>query len=1192
MKKTLTRTLLVIGGLILTILIAAQIMLGGGYATRMVRAVASDYVDGDVRIGSVKISVFRNFPNVRIEVSDAAVTYPHERFAAYDSCGVSAVLLDAGRGQTADTLAAFDRMSGAVNVMALLRGKYRIRDAELEGFKAFAHSYDSTAANWDIIHLPESSGDESETPMDIRFGSLRIGGWPEITYTSQQDTVFARAAFKRLAGKGSLSQERRRRRGTDRIGLRLDSLTVSGRLPADTLVALVNSLDVYEHKDHIDIEASAGLRLFTWAFGRMDIPVVFGLEVGLPRPVDGVRLLDVKELRADIAHIPLTAAGRLELSEKGIRVLGDAAVEGCRAGDLIDIYGSQIIPTLRDFSTDAVLDVRAHADGWAGGESGMLPPMTLSMKVEDSHFSYAGVFDGGNFDFSLKLENTDSGVINADVEDFCFKIPGADMNLKGSVKDVTGGDPLISVEATACTEFAELVKYLPETLGLNAAGDVDFELSGSARLSQLNLKGIEHSDIHGRIFSDALSFSSPADSLYAYASRPEVTISTRHAGTADGMKIAAAIDSVRMTSGALIYIMGQDMKLSAGSASKTVGLDVGSLNMRGSDSLTIGVRDSRNTFKMSQRGPQQSLSLGSENKMLYLRSGSHRVALQSVDLSAGAMKRSARDRYRGERQLERLPRVSPDSSRRRVRLPGDSAHVRIEKSLPDYLSEVDFMKHDISLDLGEGIVSLLRQWRPNGSIGIQYGTVTTPMLPLRNTISGVNGSFTDNDITLSSLSVSAGESSLNARGSVSGLRGLLMGRRNAPLRLDMVMNSKMLNANELLAAYSVGAQLQSAEMDAMDDASYTESLAIDTLRTAEVSAENRLLVLPGNISADVDLNVDSLRYSNISLKDFTTCIQMQERCLQLTNTFAEANFGRASVEGFYSTRTKKDISAGFNLTFDGITSGKVVEIFPAVDSLVPMLKSLKGELDCEMAATTQLDTNMNILIPSINGIVKINGTGLELEDTGELRKLAQILMFKDTRVGHINDISVSGVISDNQLEIFPFIMSVDRYTLALKGLQRFDQNFKYHISVIKSPLPFKFGVNLKGNFDNWRYSIGKAQYKSTSIPVFSSAVDTMQVNLIVSIRDIFRKGVDAAIREAGHERQHMEQMKSQMGYRDEDDDDELLSAEEQDELDSYLISMELEQESRKIEEELEKMLEQELMQNITVLTEDLENRKK
>ena len=100
----------------------------------------------------------------------------------------------------------------------------------------------------------------------------------------------------------------------------------------------------------------------------------------------------------------------------------------------------------------------------------------------------------------------------------------------------------------------------------------------------------------------------------------------------------------------------------------------------------------------------------------------------------------------------------------------------------------------------------------------------------------------------------------------------------------------------------------------------------------------------------------------------------------------------------------------------------------------------------------------------------------------------------------------------------------------MSGLQQFDQSFTYHISVIKSPLPFRFGVNLYGNFDKWKFRIGKAKYKNTNVPVFTAVIDTVQMNLVKSIHDIFARGVDAAVKNNGRLADVVEERKSAIGY--------------------------------------------------------------
>ena len=126
--------------------------------------------------------------------------------------------------------------------------------------------------------------------------------------------------------------------------------------------------------------------------------------------------------------------------------------------------------------------------------------------------------------------------------------------------------------------------------------------------------------------------------------------------------------------------------------------------------------------------------------------------------------------------------------------------------------------------------------------------------------------------------------------------------------------------------------------------------------------------------------------------------------------------------------------------------------------------------------------------------------------------------------------SVEGVISDSRLEVFPFILNLDRYTLALSGVQNLDQSFRYHASLIKSPFLVKLGVDIYGDsFDDIGFKIGKAKYKNTNVPVFSEVIDTTRINLVNSIRGIFDKGVEAAVTE-NEKQEAINRRKQDLGY--------------------------------------------------------------
>lgn len=76
-----------------------------------------------------------------------------------------------------------------------------------------------------------------------------------------------------------------------------------------------------------------------------------------------------------------------------------------------------------------------------------------------------------------------------------------------------------------------------------------------------------------------------------------------------------------------------------------------------------------------------------------------------------------------------------------------------------------------------------------------------------------------------------------------------------------------------------------------------------------------------------------------------------------------------------------------------------------------------------------------------------------------------------------------------------FQVSIDRYKAAIGGEQGLDMNFKYHISILKSPLPFKAGVNISGNLDKMKIRVGKAKYKDDVTPAAIHKVDSTRMDL-------------------------------------------------------------------------------------------------
>ena len=134
---------------------------------------------------------------------------------------------------------------------------------------------------------------------------------------------------------------------------------------------------------------------------------------------------------------------------------------------------------------------------------------------------------------------------------------------------------------------------------------------------------------------------------------------------------------------------------------------------------------------------------------------------------------------------------------------------------------------------------------------------------------------------------------------------------------------------------------------------------------------------------------------------------------------------------------------------------------------------------------------MNIQMPSINGVIRIGGADLSISDNEMFRTLARKLMFKNKKEGRVDRMTVEGVIKDNVMEIFPFVLKVDRYTLAMSGLQNLDMSFRYHVSVLKSPFLIRLGIDLSGQvFDHLKFKIGGKIFQ----PIINSSARQIELN--------------------------------------------------------------------------------------------------
>ena len=177
----------------------------------------------------------------------------------------------------------------------------------------------------------------------------------------------------------------------------------------------------------------------------------------------------------------------------------------------------------------------------------------------------------------------------------------------------------------------------------------------------------------------------------------------------------------------------------------------------------------------------------------------------------------------------------------------------------------------------------------------------------------------------------------------------------------------------------------------------------------------------------------------------------------------------------------------------------------ALDTIVPMLRSFQGKVEFNVSAESALDSCLNLKIPTLRSAIHVEGDSLVLLDGETFAEISKKFLFKNKERNLIDSISVNISVADGNVTVYPFVIEMDRYRAAVGGTQDLDMNFNYHISILKSPIPFKLGLNISGNLDKMKFGMGKAKYKDAVTPVEIHKVDSTIVKMGEQIVRDFRR---------------------------------------------------------------------------------------
>ena len=1055
--------------------------------TPIVEKIANDNLNAEVKIEQVELTVWKTFPNMSVDIKGLDV-----RSKAFEHMKAKGLPPDA------DSLLSVGQLYASFNLVKLPLLQFDIHEILIDSPRVNIVAAGDSLNN--LMIFPPSEKEEKSAPLIINGFKIRkftISNNRGLSYSDLSTGANFRIGTKDFdIGFGNDNFYNFHSAGDIRLKMPADSIDQS--LPFAMKGAARWDIsapgDIVVRK--LDFEI-ADIRTLTDASVRIDsVPLIKTLDIAIG-PVLVERLL---------SHVPQNYRYGLDAFSSDISISAKFRLTKpfCCNGKTYPTFGAELT----------------------------IPDCYMENKKTGARINEMGV------DAAIDFNGTQPDKSILTIRKILLNGFGIHLDMSGRATNLLK-NPNVDAKIAGEVDFAHVLKLIPKEMPFRLSGQFGLDTSLKFALSDLSVNTFHRIKVNGTATLRNLRYTVPADSLLFFARNSAIRFGTNSRfKTKDNEVKNMLMTSLHVDS--LIFaepglrMNATGLRAGAGSIGEMKNLlDTTNITPLGArirlerftmtslrDSSKIRLRDMEANGSIKRFGDTTRLPLmdfGIHAGRIAYSDRMTFMGLTDGDIDLQANMKPRRKNRRMMARIDSMCRLYPDLSRDSV----VALYRQSRRKAGNRTDTADNAYLDLSVD--NEFKRIFRQWDMRGSVKAKRGRFFSPYFPLRNKLDDLDLSFSTKKFELHSMTCHAGKSDLSINGEINNINSALLGSRRKPLKIDISIKSDMLDVNELMAAAYKGSNFAyraesgnaRLSLNDIDNEQQIDAIIMGT-SDEETDSLTHAILIPKNIVINIDMHNKKAVYSDINLSDLHSAIRMKNGVLSIRDLSGKSSDGNIKLDLVYATADRNDIGMGLSLGMKDIKVGRFMQLVPNLDTIMPMLKGVDGVVNARLMATTKVDSLMNVILPSTNAALSIDGKDLVLLDTETFREISKMLRFKDKKRNMIDSLSVEASIFDSQLDVYPFIIRMDRYKLGIVGWNDFDTNYKYHISVLDSPLFFKFGINLSGNFlqDKMKFRLGKAKLKEHEVARSTLIADTTKTNLFKQMNEIFRRGAEAGLRSA------------------------------------------------------------------------------
>ncbi len=338
---------------------------------------------------------------------------------------------------------------------------------------------------------------------------------------------------------------------------------------------------------------------------------------------------------------------------------------------------------------------------------------------------------------------------------------------------------------------------------------------------------------------------------------------------------------------------------------------------------------------------------------------------------------------------------------------------------------------------------IILQLDPRFRIDFQQGILHIGSFPVPIEIPSIKSNFTPERFTIRESSIILGNSDFKLSGIVTNLDKYLN-------------NTGLLTANlKFVSEHTDVTEL----MDLVNGLGVDSSIVNDTVGLE--SQDDNPFMVPMGMDVTLHTLIKKATVGKTQIEDIEGQLTIEDGILVLEEMGFTSEAARMQLTAMYKSPRKNHLYAGVDFHLLDIDIAKLIEMIPYVDTIVPMLKSFAGKAEFHFAVETYLKSNYDLKMSTLRGASAISGQDLVLLENSTFKTISKYLQFKKKTKNVVDSLSVEMTVFRDEVELFPFMVSMDKYRAILQGMYRVNGVGEYDISVVQTPFPIRLGLNIK-----------------------------------------------------------------------------------------------------------------------------------